>query len=177
MSAHGLTAHGVRAADPTNGADFDVVTLGYEDRYLRRKVVETAGGEKVLIDLPEAVSLKAGDRLMLKDGRSVRVAALQEPVALISPGTGTLAELAWHIGNRHTPCAVEDGCLVIKPDHVLEAMLEGLGARIEHRNRPFEPLGGAYGHGRTHGHGHADHAHDDPNAHIPQRHAPHHHHD
>ena len=33
-------------------------------------------------------------------------------------------------------------------------MLEGLGASVEHVTAPFTPEGGAYGHGRTHGHEH-----------------------
>ena len=60
--------------------------------------------------------------------------------------------------------------LLIQRDHVLEAMLAGLGAEISHIEAPFQPEGGAYGHGRTHGHAHAHDPDDDPNAHIPRRH-------
>ena len=49
--------------------------------------------------------------------------------------------------------------LVIREDHVLEAMLRQLGATVTHAREPFRPEGGAYGHGRTmgHGHGHSHH--------------------
>ena len=33
-------------------------------------------------------------------------------------------------------------------------MLEGLGASVTQVTAPFTPEGGAYGHGRTHGHEH-----------------------
>ena len=80
----------------------------------------------------------------------------------------TLPRLAWHIGNRHTPCRIEADRLIIRQDHVLEAMLRQLGAEIQHANLPFRPEGGAYGHGRTFGHDHGsshDHAHDHRHAH------------
>jgi urease accessory protein len=86
-----------------------------------------------------------------------------------APGA-TLARLAWHIGNRHTPCQVEADRLLIQRDHVLEDMLTRLGAKITHIEEPFRPEIGAYGHGRTHGHSHSHDPHADPNAHIPHRH-------
>ena len=48
-----------------------------------------------------------------------------------------------------------EGYLVIRRDHVLEAMLRGLGAELAPVIAPFRPEGGAYGHGRTMGHDHA----------------------
>jgi urease accessory protein len=68
--------------------------------------------------------------------------------------TGDLTRLAWHIGNRHTPCQIEADHLVIRADHVLAAMLTGLGASVTPAKAPFTPEGGAYGHGRTMGHEH-----------------------
>jgi len=44
--------------------------------------------------------------------------------------------------------------LLIRADGVLQAMLEQLGARVTTVTAPFTPEGGAYGHGRTHGHAH-----------------------
>jgi urease accessory protein len=35
--------------------------------------------------------------------------------------------------------------LRIRYDHVIEAMLQGLGARLTRRRVPFQPEGGAYG--------------------------------
>ncbi len=56
-----------------------------------------------------------------------------------------LARLAWHLGNRHLPTEVlADGRLRIAFDHVIEAMLEGLGARCARRRAAFQPEAGAY---------------------------------
>ena len=127
------------------------VTLDYDARMLRRKRLVADNGEAFLVDLPETVSLDPGDGFELSDGRLVGVLAASEKVLEV---TGDLARLAWHIGNRHTPCQVEATRLLIREDHVLEAMLIGLGATVHHVTAPFKPEGGAYGHGRTMGHSH-----------------------
>lgn len=130
----------------------DFVRLDYEGRFLRRKRLETEGGISLLADLPEAVSLEHGDALVLESGGTVGVVAAAEPLLAV---TGpNLARLAWHIGNRHTPCRIEADRLLIREDHVLARMLEGLGARVAPVSAAFSPEGGAYGHGRTFGHAH-----------------------
>ena len=88
----------------------------------------------------------------LADGREVEVVAAPEP--LLEIRGRNLVRLAWHIGNRHTPCQVETDRLLIQPDHVIRDMLARLGAEIAERVEPFTPEGGAYGHGRTHSHAH-----------------------
>jgi len=129
----------------------DHVALDYEGRFLRRKRLVAAGGLAFLVDLPEVTNLTGGEAFVLDDGRRVEVRCGLEPVLSV---TGELTRLAWHIGNRHTPCQIEAGRLVIRDDHVLEAMLKGLGAKVEKRMEPFRPESGAYGTGRTMGHEH-----------------------
>jgi urease accessory protein len=127
------------------------VVLGYEARFLRRKRLVTAAGEPFMVDLAETANLHAGDAFGLTDGRLIAVAAADEDVLVI---TGDLTRLAWHIGNRHTPCQIELSRLVIRADHVLADMLRGLGATVTAARAPFTPEGGAYGMGRTMGHEH-----------------------
>jgi len=127
------------------------VVLGYEDRFLRRKRLVTTAGESFIVDLAETSNLLAGDAFELADGRLVEIAGADEAVLVV---TGDLVRLAWHIGNRHTPCQIEPGRLVIRADHVLADMLRGLGATVTEAREPFTPEGGAYGMGRTMGHAH-----------------------
>lgn len=127
------------------------VILGYDERFLRRKRLETASGEGFMVDLSETTNLTAGDAFELDDGRIIEIVAADEDVLVI---TGDLARLAWHIGNRHTPCEIRPDRLIIRADHVLAAMLAGLGAGVTPARMPFAPEGGAYGMGRTMGHGH-----------------------
>jgi urease accessory protein len=148
----------LRRAGDWTGPVAERLVLDYEARFLRRKRLLAASGRPVMVDLPETVSLDAGDALLAENGSLVEVAAAPEPLLRV---TGDLPRLAWHIGNRHTPCEVAEGHLLIRDDHVLADMLARLGAGVEPVTAPFTPEGGAYGHGRTHGHSHGhDHAHD-----------------
>ena len=130
----------------------DTVTLDYEARFLRRKRLVTDGGEPFLVELAETQSLNQGEGFRLDDGRIIAVMAAAEP--LLAVRHSNLARIAWHVGNRHTPCQIADDHILIREDKVLQAMLEGLGASVTQVTAPFTPEGGAYGHGRTHGHEH-----------------------
>ncbi len=135
-----------------NAADAsDRIVLAYDERFLRRKRLTCESGASVMVDLPETVSLNDGDALLTDDGRKLAIVAASEPVVIVK---GNLPRLAWHIGNRHTPCEVTATHLVIRRDHVLENMLQTLGAEVTPTLAPFRPEGGAYGHGRTLGHAH-----------------------
>lgn len=137
----------------------DHVALDYEGRMIRRKRLVSTAGVEFIVDLPEVVSVEEGQGFQLDDGQVIAVQAADE--ALLSV-TGDLPRLAWHIGNRHTPCRIEADRLIIREDHVLKAMLEKLGATVTPDTGPFSPEGGAYGHGRTmgHDHGHGHHHHE-----------------
>ncbi len=45
-----------------------------------------------------------------------------------------------------------DGKILLRADHVIEAMLKNLGAKVRLIDAPFDPEGGAYGVGHTHSH-------------------------
>ena len=128
------------------------VTRDYEARFLRRKRLVSDGGEPFLVELAETQSLNQGEGFRLDDGRIIAVMAAAEP--LLAVRHDNLARIAWHVGNRHTPCQIADDHILIREDKVLQVMLEGLGASVTQVTAPFTPEGGAYGHGRTHGHEH-----------------------
>ena len=141
--------------------------LAHDERHLRRRAIELADGSKVLVDLPEPVALNDGDRLVLEDGRHIEIIAASEDVYDIRARDAVhLSELAWHIGNRHLAASIEAGRILILRDHVIKAMLEGLGATVRDVSEPFKPVRGAYSGGHDHGHGHAEaHAHSHAEAH------------
>ncbi|MGE0500601.1 MAG: urease accessory protein UreE [Rhizobiaceae bacterium] len=142
---------------------FATATLAHDERHLRRRVVFLEDGGRVLVDLPEAVTLGHGDRLVLEDGRQVEIRAAEEELYDIRARDALhLAELCWHIGNRHLQAQIEEGRILILRDHVIKAMLEGLGATVTDTAERFSPLRGAYsghGHSQGHDHGHHDHGH------------------
>ncbi|WP_342070482.1 urease accessory protein UreE [Yoonia algicola] len=132
--------------------------LDYAARFLRRKRLTTTTGEPFLIDLAQTTSLDHGDALELNDGRLIEICAAQE--ALYRVTATDLTRVAWHVGNRHTPCQIAADHLVIQADPVIGHMLEHIGATVTPITAAFTPEGGAYGHGRTHSHEHVATAHD-----------------
>ena len=133
--------------------------LTYDQRFFRRRKLTVDEGWPLIADFAHTVSLNHGDALELGDGRLVEIAAAPEDLLAVTGDD--LARLAWHIGNRHTPCQIGQGRLLIQNDPVIRHMLDHLGAQITAVTEPFTPEGGAYGHGRTHSHdhGHSAHAH------------------
>jgi urease accessory protein len=126
----------------------DRVTLASEDRHRRRLVMTGEAGTRFLLDLPQAAMLRDGDGLVLDDGSIVRVVGKPEPlVEIAAPDEATRLRIAWHIGNRHVEMQVAGNRLRIRRDHVLEAMLIGLGATLTPIEAPFDPERGAYVHG------------------------------
>jgi urease accessory protein len=133
------------------GEAFDTVTLAYDDRHRRRIRLATDGGVAFLLDLVEARVLREGERLVLEDGRCVLVRAAPEAVLEVRAKPADLVRIAWHLGNRHTPTQILPGALRIRVDHVLEHLLrDHLGAEVVRTTAPFDPEGGAYGHGAAH---------------------------
>ena len=137
------------------------VTLPFLDRHRRRIRLIADTGAPVLLDLARVQHLTDGDGLELDNGGYIRVCAAAEPVIEIAAETpGDLLRIAWHIGNRHLPLQVaETGALRLRADHVIAAMVEGLGGRILWRDAPFDPEIGAYA-GQAHGGGGSGGGHD-----------------
>lgn len=154
----------------------DTVVLDFDDRHRRRLAMTGTRGLEFLLDLEAAVALRGGDALVLEDGRLIEVVAAPEPLIEIrGSDPHHLIRVAWHLGNRHLPTQIMPKALRIRRDHVIEAMVKGLGARVIEIEAPFDPEGGAYARG---GHGHAtdDHHHDHGGHHHQDDHGGHGHH-
>lgn len=158
------------------------VTLAHHDRHRRRIRLTADDGSAFLLDLAEATVLRHGDGLKLESGGYIEVRAAPEQLVEVSaPTPELLARLAWHLGNRHLPAEIRGDRILIRDDHVIVAMLKGLGASVRAVEAPFDPEGGAYGQHNhdpshpyglgsrygKHAHSHGGHAHvhshaDDP---------------
>src|SRR3954452_25187239 len=106
----------------------DTVVLDFDDRHTRRMAMTGTRGLEFLLDLENAVALRGGDALVLDDGRMVEVVAAPEPLIEIRGADPQhLVRVAWHLGNRHLPTQIMPRGLRIRRDHVIEAMVTGLG--------------------------------------------------
>jgi len=177
-----IRATQVRGQHRWTVAPADTVVLDFDGRHRRRMAMTGTRGLEFLLDLENAVALRGGDALVLDDGRLIEVVAAPEPLLEIR-GTDPhhLVRVAWHLGNRHLPTQIMAKGVRIRRDHVIEAMVKGLGARVIEIKAPFDPEGGAYAGG---GHAHAaesgshDHAAHDGSSHDQgDHHHDGHHHD
>jgi urease accessory protein len=131
------------------------VTLAYDDRHRRRLRLASDAGEPFLLDLPRTGVLEEGDGLALSDGSWLAVQAAPEALIEVTAASPELlTRLAWHIGNRHLPAHLGRARILIRDDHVIAAMLAGLGAQLRRIDAPFTPERGAYA---AEPHHHPDH--------------------
>ena len=134
------------------GAPMDSLVLAHDERRLRRKLLTGRNGTEILVDFPNTITLDHEGALELEDGRLVEIRAASEILyAVTARDAAHLLRLAWHIGNRHTPAQLDADRILIKRDHVLKTMLEGLGATVIDVTEPFFAEHGAY-----HSHSHAE---------------------
>lgn len=133
------------------------LVLPFDARQKSRQLAALDTGEEVALVLPRGTVLRGGDLVVASDGRVVEVVAPPEPLLHVTADSPeALARAAYHLGNRHVPVQVGEGWLRLAKDHVLEVMLEGLGAHVSALEAAFEPEAGAYG---------AHHRHDNESGH------------
>ena len=156
LRAEKVAARGTWAEEPV-----DTVVLGFDDRHRRRLAMSGVRGTALLLDLANTTVLRGGDALVLEDGRLVEVVAAAEALVEISGrDDAATVRIAWHLGNRHLPVQLAGRRLRIRRDHVIEAMVQGLGGHLRSIEAPFDPEGGAYEIGHGEGHEHGTHGHD-----------------
>lgn len=119
---------------------------------MRRKKLVSDKGHEFLVDLEEMKSVLSNQAFKLESGKLITIKSKKEN--LIEIKSEDLNKLIWHIGNRHIPCQIEATRILIQSDHIIENMVRRLGGQTKSVIEQFNPEGGAYGMGRTHGHKH-----------------------
>ncbi|WP_253484275.1 urease accessory protein UreE [Natronocella acetinitrilica] len=141
----------VAAAERVDG----VLCLPFDLRQKSRFRTRLTDGTEVGVFLDRGHILRDGDCLRAECGRLIRVEAAEESVSTVrSADARQLARVCYHLGNRHVPLQVGDGFARYRHDHVLDAMVQGLGLAVVCEEAPFEPEAGAYGGGHSHAHDH-----------------------
>ena len=140
------------------------ICLPFDERKKSRLRTRTTTGEEIGLMLPRGQILRHGTLLKDEAGRVIEVQAAKENVStVVCIDPLLLTRAAYHLGNRHVPLQIGEGWLRYQHDHVLDAMVIGLGLRVILAEQPFEPEDGAYAGGHSHGHSH-DHSHDHTHA-------------
>ena len=138
--------------NPENKKIEDTITLTYDQRFIRRKKLVSDNNFGFLVNLSETVSLKKNYGFLLDNGSIILIKSAEEELLEIT--SNNLMKITWHIGNRHIPCQIENERLLIQVDKVIENLIIKLGGHVKKVKEEFNPEGGAYGLGRTHGHKH-----------------------
>ena len=138
--------------NPENKKIEDTITLTYDQRFIRRKKLVSDNNFGFIVNLSETVSLKKNDGFLLENGSIILIKSAEEE--LLEIRSNNLMQITWHIGNRHIPCQIENERLLIQVDKVIENLIIKLGGSVKTVKEEFNPEGGAYGLGRTHGHKH-----------------------
>lgn len=138
--------HATKVVPPGAWQAADSITLDYDHRHRRRIRLRTDAGTDLLLDLAETTHLHDGDGLDCGADGLVRIIAAGEPLAEITGDPVLLTRLAWHLGNRHLDVSFRGKSLLIRSDHVIEAMVIGLGGTVTPSHAPFDPESGAYAH-------------------------------
>lgn len=139
------------------------LTLDFESRQRSRLRTRLDDGREAAILLERGQVLRGGERLSANSGEVVLITAAAETLSEVSSDDAReLARAAYHLGNRHVAIEVGVHWLRYAHDHVLDAMLRGLGLVVTTVKAGFEPEAGAYAGGNVHdrsvdddhGHGH-----------------------
>ncbi|MFN3487116.1 MAG: urease accessory protein UreE [Planctomycetota bacterium] len=124
------------------GKERDVLPLTWEERRWNRKRVRTRNGREVALALPTGSVLAAGDVLLVEADWYLQVESVPEPVLAVQPRDGGEAlRVAFEVGNRHFPLAVQGEVLLVPDDPAMAQLLTRLGATWERRTAVFDPLG------------------------------------
>ena len=128
------------------GRQRDTLCLTWEERRWTRKRLTTTGGREIALALPTGTILRPDDVIAVREDWYLIVEGRPEPVLVLVPRDREEAvRIAFEVGNRHFPLAVEGDRLLVPDDSAMVHLVERLGARWERAERVFDPLhGGAH---------------------------------
>lgn len=129
------------------GKDADLLRLTWEQRRWTRGRFRTLQGREVALALPTGTVLRGGQILWLAPEWYLAVEAVPERVLAVSPKDFREAlRVAFEVGNRHFPLALEGQRLLVPDDSAMVQLLGRLGAAWEPCSAVFDPLGCAHRH-------------------------------
>jgi urease accessory protein len=130
------------ASEELQGKEADKVVLTWEQRRWTRGRFQTTGGREIAIALPTGAVLHPGSILCVQAEWYATVEAAKEKTLVISPSNQNSAlRVAFEVGNRHFPLAIEGDSLLVPDDTAMVQLLGRLGVTWERRDAVFAPIG------------------------------------
>ena len=128
--------------DGLRAKEEDKLVLTWEQRRWMRGRFTTERGRKIGIALPTGTTVPHGAILHVAEDWYLKIEAATEPVLEILPSDFDEAvKIAFEVGNRHFPLALEKNKILVPDDKVMVRLLERLGAAWERRQAIFDPIG------------------------------------
>ncbi len=115
------------------------IELDWEELSKRILRTVTDQGTDVALRLNGEEPLKYGD-LLFEDGvRRIAIRTKLEPVIVIYPENMVeMGKAAFELGNRHTPCLIENDEIIVRADHTINLLLDEVGVNYETTERRFK---------------------------------------
>ncbi|HEY2646356.1 MAG TPA: urease accessory protein UreE [Candidatus Acidoferrales bacterium] len=120
----------------------DKLVLTWELRRWIRGRFTTVNGRKIGIALPTGTIPAPGVILYVAADWYLKMEAAMESVLEIIPSDCNEAvKIAFEVGNRHFPLALEENKILVPDDKAMVRLMERLGAHWERRQAIFDPIG------------------------------------
>lgn len=139
--------------DDKDASSKEVDWLEVEWEELAKRILrkDTEAGRDISISLEPGEHLETGGLLYEDENLQIAVRTTLEDVYVITPASMTeMGKVAFELGNRHTPCLVEDDNITVRYDSTLETIFKDIGVayKLEQRriDRPFKYKGHAHAH-------------------------------
>lgn len=117
----------------------DWLELEWEELNKRILRKQTENGRDVSISLESSGHLHYGDVVYEDENTLIAIRTKLEKVYVITPKTmKEMGKMAFEIGNRHTPCIIEDNEILVRYDHTLEKLMDEVGVSYEQSDRRFK---------------------------------------
>ena len=134
------------------GREEDTLALTWEQRRWVRGKFHTTKGREIALALPTGTPLAAGTIVLVEKDWYVRVEALAEALLAVAPQSHAESiKLAFEIGNRHFPLALEGRDIVVPDDPVMAQLFARLNVPYERRSAVFNPIGNGLVNGPAYG--------------------------
>ncbi len=125
----------------------DVLVLTAEERRWGRRRVKTAKGRELALALPTGSVLEPGHVLHVGDDYYVVIEAAAEAVLAVAPRSrDEMVRVAFEVGNRHFPAAIDGDRLLVPDDVAMEQLLGRLGVPWKRDRAVFVPIGVGHRH-------------------------------
>ena len=136
------------AAD-LGGKQEDTLALTWEQRRWVRGKFLTTKGREIALAFPTGTPLEPGAVVFVDRDWYVRVEPVPEPLLAVTPGGHAESiKLAFEIGNRHFPLALDGHTILVPDDPAMIQLFDRLGMPYERRHAVFSPVGNGLPHGR-----------------------------